>query len=326
MRKFLSLVLLTLIFNFLYAYENISPSCNSCLQGLEFSGEFLWWQGKTTGLYIEVQEFSLTDPFPYTYTNDYWEFGYSPGFRLGLSYQPYCWGDIAGYATFTHFRATDTQTLLLTGTADINYVILFPFFSTSFEDGEFVDYTGTADLLYNRLDVGLAKYCLNYGCLSVVPKIAFTYAHTRTSVNEDAFLSESDLIVVSQITDSYSGYGATVGFDANYRIGSALSFYSSFGFSGLWGPFQLSYFETDTTSAGESQGVGMQNQSIYQGRWITDIQIGLQYQSCICGCYQIAARLGWEFLTLGEELNFGRSFDPAAMNINGLTAGLAVGF
>lgn len=307
------------------------PSCCDSLQGLEINAEFLWWQAKADGMFLGVREYGASFPFPQVNvrSHKYWEFGYSPGFRVGLSYQPCQWDDVAMYATFTHFRTTDTLRLNFDGVTSLNNDVqtLFTLFVT--EATEVFDYTGSADFLFNRLDLGFAKYCIHYGCLSVVPKAAFTYVHTRQSVLEDIFSDGLDQIIVNSVKDSYSGYGATIGFDANYEFwsDSGLSVFSTLGLSGLWGPFNFTRSQTNTSSINDELASTLStNQTHNVGRWMSDIQVGLQYQTCLCSCYQVAARVGWEFLYLANELNFLRAQDPTGMKVNGLTVGLAVGF
>jgi hypothetical protein len=341
MRKTIFATFLALIMSSLHGYYDVPNGCcepvaccetTSCcdfLQGIEVNGEFLWWKGKADGLYVEIFESdSVVTPNVFSTSEKYWDFGYSPGFRLGLSYQPCQWENTGFYATFTHFRATDTLSLNLVATDDITYNVRLPFFEVPLDaaDEELI-YTGGADFLYNRVDVGVAKYCFNYGCLNIVPKVAFTYVHTRSSMSDDVFLSENELGSVLFIKDSFSGYGATIGFDTNYDLwsGSGFSIFSSLGFSGLWGPFQ-SQFQQSDFSDDILINVGSNDQSPCVGRWLSDIQVGLQYQSCLCGCYQVAARVGWEFLYLADELNFFRAIDPTSMKVSGLTVGLAVGF
>lgn len=304
-------------------------SCCDTLQGLELDAEFLWWQAKADSLFITVSETTTATPSVGTSRDNFWEFGYDPGFRLGFSYQPCQWDDVALYATYTYFRAADTLRFNLTGIAGTNTTVILPFTPVTFTGvDEGLDYTGQIDFLYSRFDIGFAKYCFKFGCLNVVPKAAFTYLHTRTSLSEDFFVVENDQITVSFTKDSYSGYGATIGFDSNYEFGgSGFSVFSSLGLTGMWGGFHSTFHQVDSDgTTSEIRSTFDVNETPWIGRWMSDIQVGIQYQTCMCSCYQVAARLGWEFLYLPDEVHFFRPNDPNSMMVNGLTAGLAVGF
>lgn len=328
--KFLA-VFLTLIMSTTPAYSGLTANSLG-LDGLEIQGEFLWWQGKGDSFYTSIAE-TAEVAFPEVTTTSYayWNFGYSPGFRVGFSYQPCDWNNgLSFYSTFTHFRSTDSQSIDVVGTDETTFEIqtIHRFFAIT--DGEIFEYTGSADFLYNRADVGFAKVYNPYGSLSIIPKVAFTYVHTRLSIYENILDDDEDdpaLLDLLATKDSFSGYGATIGFDTIYDFDccSGLALFSSLSLSGVWGPFNFSLSE-EFNSDGVLVATFEEDQSPAVGRWISDIQVGLQYGTTVGSCYQFVARLGWEFLYLADQVDFYRSRDPSSMKINGLTLGFALGF
>lgn len=322
MRKKFLAAFLALIIGSINAYA-VLPTSNLGLDGLELYGEFLWWQAKSDGLFLSVEEVNES-LLPAVSDKEYrfWELGYSPGFRLGLAYQPCSWEGLTFYVSGTHFRATDTLTLDLVGVDDVFFRI-GTLYDTIADD--VIDYRGSLDFLFNRVDVGFMKTMCEYGYLSIMPKLAFTYIHTRLATTENYFNTFEEASNTSS-KNSYSGYGATIGFDATYNVGfvSGLAIYSSLGISGLWGPLHYTYDELVDDEVTQAL------QSINFGRWMTDMQVGLQYNTGFCGGYEFAARLGWEFIYLPDNVNLlfkdANKKNPSAMKINGLTLGVGIGF
>lgn len=293
---------------------------NFDLEGLQLEGEVLWWQAKADGLNVQVIEAIDESNIYYRF----WDYGYDPGFRVGFSYDGCGWNGLSLYANFTHFRATDTVNLDLLSTVDSSFTITTPLNGYFVGGGDAFLYTGLSDFLYNRFDIGLGRDTYEYGALSIVPRLAFTYMHTRQSLSEVVDTFDDDTI---NNKVSYSGYGVTIGFDSTYEFwtNSGFALYSSLDLSGLWGSMHNTY-SLDNLSELDIASTAFQNQSTWVGRWVSDVQVGLQYQSQFCSCYQFTAHIGWEFLYLADQLNFFRVGDPSSVKVNGLTIGLALGF
>lgn len=323
MQKKLTLILLTFMTCVFHSHAGLG---NLSLKGLEVEGEFLWWKGQADNLYIVSRTSEFTDS---EFTDTYWELGYSPGYRLGLAYPvDQCGNGLELYATYTYFRSNDTQTYNVSVGANEGFTINSPLINlAAIPLGDPLEYSGSVNFQYNRVDIGFARTAFNYDALIIIPKVAFTYVHTQETLAEDAL--NGGFVFINRAKDTYNGYGATVGFDTNYAFGacSGLSLYSSVEITGLWGNFDFSLTSdtiddiTDLPLVLETFG-----NSEWIGRWMSDVKIGLQYQTSFFGCYQLGARIGWEFVYLPDQSNFFTTRDPGAVKISGLTAGLALGF
>lgn len=306
------------------------------------SGEFLWWKAECdnfssraifTDFSTVIDGVSTTQVRPYT-------FGYDPGFRVSVDTElMLCDCTIAPYASFTNFRSTTNQNVNFTLTqADTAYTFAFPlnyfnFFDSSFLTtvGDTFAYSGSADFLYNRLDIGLSKSVCVSSCFSVIPKAAFTYIHTRQTVTDvvNLVLDASPFLELGSSGAHFSGCGLTLGFDSNYDLACGLSFYGGASVTEVWGELKADFDEEvyqGTEPVGPVFFGGSQSSSMHIARWLADIQLGVQYQTCVSDWFQIAARIGWEFVYLPDQMYFNQQTRPEAFKINGIVAGLGIGF
>lgn len=310
-----------------------------CFENTFISGEFLWWQAQSER-FNTLSRTVDTSVLPIGEVNDNerrYYFGFDPGVRIGLETEiSVCDFKIAPYASFTHFRSTQNQTNNFAITqADLTY----DFFPVSpamdnnvngfiDEIGETSAYTGSADFLYNRVDVGFAKVLYECERFSIIPKIAFTYLHTRQTILENMTLLQATVTSVNLGSSAthYTGYGLTLGFDSYYDVVCGFSFYGNLALSGVWGPWDTTFVFDANSNNQLTQSVRDSN-TTNVGRWLADLQIGLQYQTNVCSMFEVAARLGWEFIYLPDQMNFNqRSELSSAYKMSGLVAGIGIGF
>lgn len=339
MRKNFLFVVFTLMASALHADYSMCNPCDSSWNpcgGLSLHGEFLWWKAQNNQNYARTTEALSSGGLTTTTDTNYpYTFGWDPGYRVGFDYAlGYCDNGYAIYGDFTYFRSADnvefeviqpgTGSIIITSVLNSTYTINGP-------DQREV-YVGSGNLKYERADFGLVKTSYENNWLSIQPKVAFTYVYVRQAFNEvvDRFVSvTSTTTSVGRGKFDFSGYGATLGLDVNYKIPLGFSLFSSLGITPLWGKWNTDTLVISSTilptPAVTSTRINQASQFV--GRWIYQANLGLQYDQCICDWFHVAARVGWEFQTLVNQVNFNRAGnDSSDININGLIAGIEVGF
>lgn len=334
MRKSVLIVLTMFLFTGLKA--------DSFLNKTFMTGEFLWWTAESDsfGPFSFYLNESVT-PTHDEYTPYAFKYGYRPGYRVGIETEIcLCDTHFAPYATWTSFRTTsalDVDFVLTTSSSFYEIDPVSAYFlllggAAITDVGDTLNYHGTTDFLYNRLDVGVSKVVYEGSCLSIVPKAAFTYVHLRQTLQERLFqIADSvPILNVGNSQSHFSAGGITLGFDSNYLLGLGFSFYSNLSATGVVGETQTNFsfaayngtepIEANLTFTGSSPA------NMQVGRWLTDVQVGLQFETCFSNWFQVAARVGWQFVYLPEQLYFSQETRPRSVKINGLVAGLGVGF
>lgn len=326
MRKTISTLLMTILLGSLNANASFS-----CFDDFTLTGQFLWWKAESEDFNTSLDfRTEVSGPLIRDTTYRSYSFGWSPGFEIEAKTQlRLCDVVYAPYCNFTHFRSTDNQAFTVTPVGEDFYtLILLDKTFVNVGGGNQLDYSGAADFLYNRLDIGLSKVVWDNCYYTIVPKFAFTYVHTRQTMEERVSTSAFNALLRTPIGKSfYSGCGITLGMDVDYGITEGFSIYGNLALTGLWGTwtFETQSREFDNlTNQLTATLEGRQKTS--EGRWLSDIQVGLQYHACLWRTFNMAGRIGWEFVYLPDQVNFKRFLDPVAIKMNGLVVGLDIGF
>lgn len=316
-----------------------------CFDKTFFSGEFLWWKAQSDRFSATffLDDTNVLERGAETREERHYNFGFAPGFRLGLETEiSLCGSTFAPYINFTHFRSTRNLVVDFTRPANTTYTVLpvsnlmalsSPTIISDASAGTALNYSGAADFLYNRADLGISKVLFECERISIIPKIAFTYLHIRQSILEVIEIVSTtpanNTLNNGSSQSHFTGYGATLGFDTYYDVACGFSFYSNLGISGVWGPFTTSLNYTGYTTVPAPEVLNAEDSeasSFWVGRWIADLQAGIQYQTNVCNMFDVAARIGWEFVYLPDQFNFNDGANLTPFTISGLVAGVGIGF
>lgn len=320
----------TLLSIFLISGANAESSC-SFFDDVFVNGEFLWWRGKNDFMNTTISTFT-SNQLDTVFTTKPYTYGWDPGFRVGLG-TDITLGCAAYsiYADFTYFRGTDSQSFRLSRLiAQEFFNISTPLsFLGSQPVGTIVDYSSSTDFRYNRLDVGISKVFYESCKFSVLPKIAFSYMYTHQAMNEQFNIASPNAPRISstRAKNLYSGYGLALGMDSYYKLVSGLSVYGMLDICGYLGQ---QTFSSDFTRLGLPSGVLQatinNNLKTSSARWLSDMQIGLQYEGCLFSYLQVAGRIGWEFLYLPQQNIANISYASDPLKLSGFVVGMEIGF
>lgn len=322
-------ILTSLMVLFLSSLNANSSYC--CFDEFTFVADFLWWKAESEDFdtALDFQSIASGPNITETTYRNY-SYGWRPGFKLeAITRLQLCDIVYAPYFCFTHFRATDSQNFDVAALTNQLYVLrLLDRNSISVGAGETLAYSGTTTFLYNRADLGISKAIWENCYYTLIPRVAFTYVHTRQTIQEQVITTGGNApsIVNTSPQSLYDGYGVTLGLDADYGIGCGFSLYGDVGITALWGNWtyspQISIRNTNTQVVTSNEG----SLKSSEGRWLSDFQVGLQYHACIWKNFHVASRIGWEFVYLPDQVNFARAFDPVGLKMSGLVVSFEVGF
>lgn len=311
---------------FLVAFH-ITNSHASCNLGVE--ADFLWWKASDDDLNNSVTVNNLAPAVPITTTTDYfYEYGWDPGVRLGFTYEGIgCCANYNLFGTWTWFRGTDNNSItrIVGPDESVSITMINNFSLTSAIDDEVLAYSMNTDFLYNRFDLGIRTDICCESNFMLEASLAFTYAYIHQTLHERG--TRSTFVGVAN-TDSvktcYPGYGITLGGELAYILTNSMFIYSKGSVTGLWGNYSIEGIADSATA----QVVTTIDTNIWRGRFICGLELGLEYNTCMCNRFPLSAQLGWQFqyLPMIDAIRAIFSSDKSGITINGLVAGLELEF
>jgi hypothetical protein len=296
-------------------WECCYPSAYSfnCFQGwcdnLRISGALLYWELSDEPYdFINVKKairdvLVEDDEFLHSakQCNKHIGFGYDPGFRVGIGWTLPCCCCFDVDFFWTHYYVHGKKHLVINGATDPIFnsfvLIVEPTISGFVPSGERADFLAKAKFRYDVLDLEVGKWCCLCDCIRIRPFIGLRYVDIEDKSSVD-FEFSSDFAECNALSghvktsNDFRGLGIRGGLGFEYDCCCCLSVFANFAGSFAWGNAH-SGIATDTLVSGVdpiSRTCGGGN----AGRAFLDGELGLQYSTCICGCYPLLLALSWE--------------------------------
>jgi hypothetical protein len=310
-------------------YSSIPECCNSPW-GISVDVDFLWWTTHAESA-LSTITFNDTNTFENSYDKYAFDYQWKPGYRIELGYVTCLGGyEVDLFAKWTWFRTNCKQTLDALAPAGVLAQISNSFMTISANGGINPDTILTSDLsisfLYERLDLGFMSNSFQVGYFTFKPSAAVTFAYLQDTFRG---LMERDLnpsTITCSSTSKFSGVGVTVGANVTYPLMQNAFLYSETELSALWGEMKLNSVRTNLTpSVDPNLRTTIYSQKFWTGRVIVAQELGIGYSTCVWSM-PMSTHVGWQFLYLP---NFNMLTDAATFynrTVNGLVAGVVVGF
>lgn len=332
-----------------YSYNSYgcsNPCCdtydcceNSCCFGGKFTvyGDYLYWRARRCHLDYAIP----FEPVDGTYAigNVYSVCPkYDSGFRVGGIYS--C-GDLDLEGRYTYFYSSSRDSI-----TDLNHYLagtwLIPVFTVVAQGSKIELAQADWDVNYNAADA-LVGYELDVGnCFDFRLIGGFKYL----SINQNLNILYSDSTDPSNASNSYDhlhndldmdGYGLTFGFETYYRICNCFGIIGSFAYDVLASDFDRREIYRTTTDGGANFTI---HENLHDECWRLvsglNLSVGLRYDLCLCGCYDVFVAAGYEFhhyLNMDDFLNLQAissliTFDrqTEGLGLDGLFVRLGIGF
>jgi Legionella pneumophila major outer membrane protein precursor len=347
MKKSIYTLLATLMTTTLMA----SPCSNDCCSAdTSIYADFLWWTSQGDQLdYGIVTEGTRVDGDPDVETlSEKWlvfDPDWNPGLRVGVEKEFSC-ANVCVFGEWTWYKTDDSQKTDLALPDTLGSILTF---NSDFTGGAGVGSkafeTGLikSDFYFqmNRLDIGFCKTCCLCDNFQLKPYAAFTYAHLKENLKLHAQFNNSQSSFFEtedyKTTTTYCGYGAKLGLAADWKVFNCFSLYTEGSLTGLWGKFDLNKKFT-LSEGGTVNSIDFINTfrfDDWRGRLISQVQLGLRYDTCLCNQYPVMIQFGWEHQVLFDQTNWmvrgsqlATEGSKAAANLvlQGLVARVGVGF
>lgn len=242
------------------------------------------------------------------------------GCRAGIGYNlPHDGWDIV--ANWTYFNTSHTKSITA-GTDKFLFSTVEKTLPLSREDTSNISnstyVTGTnttakTHLHLNLLDLGMGREFFVSKYMTVRPhvgaraawlnsklstKLGGNLSSSRATLDENYYILAANQLLKDKFTNKFNGGGLFGGLDAEWGLGSGMSFYSQLDFALLYGTQTSTSLETlDTTSETSEVSILRLNDSYKrtQTRPMTDLAFGLRWEMPFSNdAYRIRLQLGWE--------------------------------
>jgi hypothetical protein len=309
---------------------SIPAECCNSPWGISLDIDFLWW---TTHAENAGSKIFITQDDEFEQFNDFYAFDYQwkPGYRIELGYVT-CIGDyeVDLFAKWTWFRTNCTQNLEAIASSDGFVSITDPFISIDASGFVIPGSVITSDLsisfLYERLDVGLMSNSFQIGYFTFKPSAAATFAYLQDSYRGVMVRDLNPSTKTGSSTGKFSGAGVTIGANVTYSLMKNAFIYSETELSALWGETNLHVVTTNLTpSLDPNLQTTINRQKFWSGRVIVAQELGVGYSACVWSL-PLSAHVGWQFLYLPNFNMLTNTSTFYNRTINGLVAGVVVGF
>ncbi|MFV0340755.1 MAG: Lpg1974 family pore-forming outer membrane protein [Parachlamydiaceae bacterium] len=229
------------------------------------------------------------------------DFGYDPGFRIGLgtTLPCCCCLDLDFY--WTHYYVHGKKNVLIQGASDPVYrsfcLLQVPEIGCALESNQTAHFCGTAKFRYDVLDLEVGKWCCLCDCISFRPFFGLRYVdiEDKSRVEFDFNDSLTSFHVSNgnaKSSDAFRGLGIRGGFGVEYDCCYCLKAYGNIAGSFAWGKTHSSFsFEALDDEWNPCARTACRRNA---GRAFLDGAIGIEYSTCICGCYPLTIDVAWE--------------------------------
>lgn len=267
------------------------------------NADFLWWKAVEDSLPVAVVVDSTATELGSDSSADILNPNYKwkPGFRIGIDYQP-CGCDWDFYASWTHFNSKATRNFgpgLATETITPQWGSLTPFnASLATLSSSWHLNLNWADFEFNK--TFCANSCFKFGihgglrAVWIDQKFNFSITNASTTPVTNSLHSKSD----------YSSIGVVAGIDASWLVGCGFSVNASAGGALLYGRQKSRVSETLVT-VGATDTIGGSS-NYYISRAMTDLRLGVAWETCITDCMTLALEADWEHHILFNQNQFPR--------------------
>lgn len=311
-------LLLTCIGGLNAAYPS-EMCCNSYpIDNISIHADLLYWKAWEKNLVLTNKKSPVffTDNFAKAkviHPSFDWNFGARVG--LSTSIPCSCW-DI--HFDWTHYHTTISQHRL-TNSNDLTNVNhqqgMFPIWALS-DDIIAGDYVSQAHLngklTLNLLDLEFGQALTYCNCFEIRPffglRSAWVRQHASVNYQGGIFLlciirggvslNGNDHITLK---NNFWGIGPRVGIQPKLYIGKGFSFYGNAAMAGLCGTFHVKQRETYLRDTRFSH-----HRNFVRFRWISDLAIGIAWDTVLCGEYSLGFKLGWEYHVFFDQLELKR--------------------
>lgn len=352
LKKLKILVLLSCLFlqNKGMASEYVTPAYQG--SGLTVYGDFIYWKavqdqiqyaavlkGGVQGIIAAFSSTPVQLSTDFTFIEPCFE--YKPGFRIGADYAISCMNlDIELAWTRLHqnvcSRISDPNRGIIPLTMLASSALGFINGEVS-EFGFAREARSNWQLHFDVVDLQIGScYCLNY--VSLHPFIGVKYASINQSQKIEYIgfaIEEVPINLRPSKKNNFYGVGPSLGFASAWEFCSHWSLTGGVGTALLYGKFDanerpLAVFEDNFIT------VKAWNSKKYRLRPVIDANIGLNWDTCFCNCFNVELGIAYELQywwnqwqalpsVLGGLLTGGNS-PQGDLTIQGLTASLAISF
>lgn len=303
------------------------------LDRLSVGLEGLWWKASEDNLTFAEKTFindtattttvgsTTTDTFKdITKTKkEELDFKWKTGCRLNIDYLLPCKNWDLGF-TWTHYvggahgTAKAPNQPVTTDTTE-TYTFLTPaFINQVVSVGGYDTIKSRWNLVFNNYEFDIGRTCCCAPCFAIRPYIGVKYLQIEQKLHIDAkarpYTVDSGAETISKVDyqvlkSRYSGVGLQGGLDANWLIGCGFALYSNVSGGVVYGKVHAHrkefnhihtvVFTGDTTDIEDGDNIFKDRDSTHAARPNLDFAIGLSWQHCLCDCYVVTLRAGWEY-------------------------------
>lgn len=273
------------------------------------NADFLWWKAVEDSLPVAVvvdttdTDAGTDESADILNPNYKWD----PGFRIGFGYRP-CGCDWDFRAAWTHF---DTKAKRSFSAGSATETIIPQWGSLTPFAASIATLSSAWHLHLNWADFELNRTfcvdpCFKFGIHAglraawVNQKFSFSIAEAATTPVTDSLHAKSD----------FSSIGVVAGLDASWLVGCGFSINASAGGALLYGRQKSRVSET-LTAAETAVTIGGSS-NYYISRAMTDLRLGIGWETCLSECMTLALAADWEHHILFNQNQFPRGSSTAA--------------
>ncbi|HRD56206.1 MAG TPA: Lpg1974 family pore-forming outer membrane protein [Parachlamydiaceae bacterium] len=270
------------------------------------------------------------------------KFRYKPGFRIGFDYSGLCsdW-DIGLSWTRLHQKQSSCISRCDQGVIPLEMpaAIAFGFIDRDESQFGFADAAKSCwNFQYDVIDLQFARDCRFSDCLNFKPFVGVKAASIRQKQNIEYFgftLDNAEVIVMGQKKNHFYGIGPSLGFDSCWRICQNWSLSGGVSAALLYGRFHVKTHPHVLFDVNSIQ-MNLKNSKKCRVRPTVDANIGLNWESCVCGKFPVTIGIAYEMQywwnqwqpgtsAIGSLINGGSSSQGDLM-LQGLTVNVGLAF
>ncbi len=285
-----------------YCYQDPSyfDSCGCDMPDFVVYADFIYWQTDAEGLpfaaIIKIPEAS-NDPTKYTLLNP--DCDLEPGFRIGLVIDLGCcnWDFYAQY-TWLHPCLNNEKTIPFNSSESNMALIPLIQSPSDFTSDGINSARGEWDNNLNVLDFGFGRTFSINCCFDFRPHLGFKATWQdikfKTTYVDIFTTTKSSTLTIREKID-FDGIGLRGGFDAAWRFSRCFSLVGGLAVSAVWSDLDIHRSDTYELVLGETV---TQTVDLYRHHCVlipvSELLLGLRYDTTICNCYDAFAFIGWE--------------------------------